>query len=142
MACIFCLSFSIFSFAIAKTDSLQVVSFDASNLFFAGIFSMKVSNAWSIALHLRSKKNLSRDTGKHPSCMLGLKCGQTKRCKILNAVEKRKKMDKTSEENKNLMSKKGATKYCSWGLCNMDSRYPERMKEGVFFLLDLLNQAT
>ena len=51
-------------------------------------------------------------------------------------------MDKTSEENKNLMSKKGATKYCSWGLCNMDSRYPERMKEGVFFLLDLLNQAT
>ena len=42
-------------------------------------------------------------------------------------------MDKTSEENKNLMSKKGATKYCSWGLCNTDSRYPERMKEGVFF---------
>ena len=39
------------------------------------------------------------------------------------------------------MSKKGATNYCSWGLCNMDSRYSERMKEGVFFLLDLLNQA-
>ena len=43
-------------------------------------------------------------------------------------------MDNTSEGNKNLMNKKGATKHCSWGLCNMDSRYPERMKEGVFFI--------
>ena len=63
--------------------------------------------------------------------MLGLKCGQTKMCKILNAVDRRRKMDKTSEGNKNLMNKKGAIKHCSWGLCNMDSRYPERMK-GVF----------
>ena len=39
-----------------------------------------------------------------------------------------------SEGNKNLMYKKGATKHCSWVLCNMDSRYPERMKEGVFFI--------
>ena len=54
--------------------------------------------------------------------------------KILNAVERRRKMDNTSEGNKNLMNKKGATKHCSWGLCNMDSRYPERMKEGVFFI--------
>ena len=32
------------------------------------------------------------------------------------------------------MNKKGASKHCSWGLCNMDSRYPEPMKEGVFFI--------
>ena len=55
-------------------------------------------------------------------------------CKILNAVERRRKMVNTSEGNKNLRNKKGATKHCSWGLCNMDSRYPERMKEGVFFI--------
>ena len=42
-------------------------------------------------------------------------------------------MDNTSKGNKDLMNKKGATKHCSQGLCNMDSRYPERMKEGVFF---------
>ena len=45
-------------------------------------------------------------------------------CKILNAVERRRNMDNTSERNKKLMNKKGATKHCSWGLCNMDSRYP------------------
>ena len=89
---------------------------------------------------MRSKNKLSRDTGKHRSCMLGLKSRQTKLCKILNAVERPRKMDNTSEGNKNLMNKKGATKHCSWDLCNMDSRYPERMKKGVF-LLDLLNQA-
>ena len=55
-------------------------------------------------------------------------------CKILNAVERRRKMVNTSEGNKNLRNKKGATKHCSWGLCNMDSRYPEQMKEGVFFI--------
>ena len=38
-----------------------------------------------------------------------------------------------SEGNKNLMNKKGATKHCSWGLYNMDSRYPEQMKR-VFFI--------
>ena len=32
------------------------------------------------------------------------------------------------------MNKKGATKHRSWGLFNIDSRYPERMKEGVFFV--------
>ena len=42
-------------------------------------------------------------------------------------------MDNTSEGNKNLMHKKGATKYCSCGLCNIDSRYPEGIKEGMFF---------
>ena len=80
---------------------------------------------------MRSKNKLSRDTGKHRSCMLGLKCGQTKMCKILNAVERRRKMDNTSEGNINLMNKKGATKHCSRGLCNMDSKCPERMKEEV-----------
>ena len=55
-------------------------------------------------------------------------------CKILNAVERCRKMDNTSGGNKNLMNKKGATKHCSWDLCNRDSRYPERMKEGVFFI--------
>ena len=45
-------------------------------------------------------------------------------CKILNAVKRRRKMDK-GEGNKNLMNKNGATKHCCWGLCNMDSRYPE-----------------
>ena len=54
--------------------------------------------------------------------------------KILNAVERQRKMDNTSEGNKNLMNKKGATKRCSWGLCIMDSRYPDRMKEGVFLI--------
>ena len=39
-----------------------------------------------------------------------------------------------SEGNKNLMNKKGATKHCSQGLSNMDSRYPERMREGAFFI--------
>ena len=43
-------------------------------------------------------------------------------------------MNNTIKGNKNLMNKKDATKHCSWGLCNMDSRYPERMKEGVFFI--------
>ena len=43
-------------------------------------------------------------------------------------------MDNTSNGNKNFMNKKGATKHCSWGLCNMDSRYSDRMKEGVFFI--------
>ena len=38
-----------------------------------------------------------------------------------------------SEGNKNLMNKKGAIKHCSWGLCNMDSRYPEQVKR-VFFI--------
>ena len=41
--------------------------------------------------------------------MLGLKFGQTKRRKILNAVERRRKMGNMSEGNKNLMNKKGAT---------------------------------
>ena len=41
--------------------------------------------------------------------MLGLKCGQTKRRKILNAVERRRKMGNMSEGNKNPMNKKGAT---------------------------------
>ena len=54
-------------------------------------------------------------------------------CKILNAVERRSKMDNTCEGNANLMNKKGATKHCSWGLFNMDSRYLERMK-GVLFI--------
>ena len=54
-------------------------------------------------------------------------------CTILNVVERHSKMDNTSEGNANLRNKKGATKHCSWGLCNMDSRYPERMK-GVFFI--------
>ena len=66
--------------------------------------------------------------------MLGLKCEQTKICKILNVVERCSKMDNTSDGNKYLMNKKDATKHCSWGLYNMDSRYPERMKEGVFFI--------
>ena len=66
-------------------------------------------------LRLRSKNGLSRDTGKHCSCMLGLKCGQTKMCKILNAVERRRKIDNTSEGNKNPLNKKGATKHCSLG---------------------------
>ena len=43
-------------------------------------------------------------------------------------------MDNTCYENKNLMNKKGAAKHCSWGLCNMDPRYPDRMKEGIFFV--------
>ena len=45
-------------------------------------------------------------------------------------------MDNTSEGNKNLINKRGASKRCSWDLCNMDSRYPERMrmKEGIFFI--------
>ena len=30
--------------------------------------------------------------------------------------------------------KKGATKHCCWGLCNSDSRYVDRLKEGVFLL--------
>ena len=38
-------------------------------------------------------------------------------CKILNAVERCSKMGNTSEGNKNLMNKKGATEHCSWGLC-------------------------
>ena len=42
-------------------------------------------------------------------------------------------MNNTSDGNKYLMNKKDATKHCSWGLYNMDSRYPERIKEGVFF---------
>ena len=32
------------------------------------------------------------------------------------------------------MNKKDAAKHCSWGLCNMDSRHPDRMKEGIFFV--------
>ena len=43
-------------------------------------------------------------------------------------------MDNVSEGNKNLMNKKGATKHCSQGLSNIDSRYPERMREGAFFI--------
>ena len=43
-------------------------------------------------------------------------------------------MNNTSEGNKNLMNKKGTTKHCSKGLCNMDSKYPERIKEGVIFI--------
>ena len=55
-------------------------------------------------------------------------------CKILNVVDRRRKMDNMGEGNKNLMNKKGATKHRSWGLCYMYSRYPERMKEGVCFI--------
>ena len=66
-----------------------------------------------IVLCLRSKNKLLRDTGKHRSCMLGMKCGQAKMFKILNAVERRSKMDYTSEGNKNLMNKKDATKHCT-----------------------------
>ena len=54
-------------------------------------------------------------------------------CKILNVVDRRRKMDNMGEGNKNLMNKKGATKHRSWGLFNIDYRYPARMKEGVFF---------
>lgn len=32
------------------------------------------------------------------------------------------------------MFKRGATKHCCWGLCNSDSRYPERLPEGTFFI--------
>ena len=64
-------------------------------------------------LRLSSKSKLSRDTGKHHICMLGLKCGETKMWQILNAVESCSKMDNTSEGNKNLMNNKGATKHCS-----------------------------
>ena len=35
-------------------------------------------------------------------------------------------MDDTSEGKTNLMNKKGATKDCSWGPCNIDSTYLER----------------
>ena len=52
----------------------------------------------------------------------------------VNAAERRSKMDNKCYENKNLVNKKGAAKHCSWGLCNMDSRYPDRMKEGIFFV--------
>ena len=43
-------------------------------------------------------------------------------------------MDNRSDENKNFMNKKSATKQCLCGLCNMDSRYPDRMKQEVFFI--------
>ena len=49
-------------------------------------------------------------------------------------MERRSKMGNTSEGNKNLMNKKGATDQSSWGLCNMDSRNPEQLKEGVFLI--------
>uniref|UniRef100_A0AAV2J7E1 DDE Tnp4 domain-containing protein n=1 Tax=Knipowitschia caucasica TaxID=637954 RepID=A0AAV2J7E1_KNICA len=32
------------------------------------------------------------------------------------------------------MSRRGGTKHCCWGLCNSDSRYPERLPEGTFFI--------
>lgn len=48
--------------------------------------------------------------------------------------QRRSKMDNRSDENKNFMNKKSATKHCRWGLCNMDSRYPDRMKQEVFFI--------
>lgn len=32
------------------------------------------------------------------------------------------------------MLKRGGTKHCCWGLCNSDSRYPERLPEGTFFI--------
>lgn len=30
--------------------------------------------------------------------------------------------------------KKGATKHCCWGLCNLDSTYADQLKEGIFVL--------
>ena len=30
--------------------------------------------------------------------------------------------------------KKGTRKHCCWGLCNLDSRYADWLKEDVFFL--------
>lgn len=32
------------------------------------------------------------------------------------------------------MAKRGASKHCSWGKCNSDSRYPDRLTEGTFFI--------
>ncbi|KAK7909478.1 hypothetical protein WMY93_014162 [Mugilogobius chulae] len=32
------------------------------------------------------------------------------------------------------MMRRGGTKHCCWGLCNSDSRYPERLPEGTFFI--------
>ena len=32
------------------------------------------------------------------------------------------------------MEAKGATKHCSWGLCKADSRYPENLREGTYFI--------
>ena len=32
------------------------------------------------------------------------------------------------------MERKGATKHCSWGFCKSDSRYPEKLPAGTFFI--------
>ena len=32
------------------------------------------------------------------------------------------------------MFKREATKHCCWGNCNSDSRYPDRLPEGTFFI--------
>ena len=63
----------------------------------------------------------------------GIEMRTNKVCNILNALERLRQIGNTSEGKKNLTNKKGTTKHCSWGLCNMDSRYPARMKAGVFF---------
>ena len=50
LGCISYLSFLFFSLTIIKTDFLQGAIFDVSNLYFLGIFSMQVSNAWQSRL--------------------------------------------------------------------------------------------
>ena len=55
--------------------------------------------------------------------IVGLKCGQTlKRNGLRTSKMAERKI------------KKGATKHCSWGLCTSDSRYPDKLKDGVFFI--------
>ena len=33
-----------------------------------------------------------------------------------------------------ILIEKGATKQFAWGLCNSDSRYQDRMKDGIFLI--------